>query len=207
LSSPEGPDRLDAFHWAFDKAYPAIRFTYERLLGHAWFSQITPRLWLGGAPTYRRDYEALIADGITAVLDVRAERTTDLAFYDAQGISHQRLHVPDIGVPDEDQLTEAIAWIDAQLADGRTVLVHCAKGRGRSATVLAAYLMRTDGMSFDEASRLLRSKRSLVKLEARHRRVLESWIATRPGHRRDESQMLVPEEGFETPRPQRGSGV
>ncbi len=75
-------------------------------------------------------------------------------------------------------LTEAVDWIDAQLADGRTVLAHCAKGRGRSATVLAAYLMREEGMSFGEASELLQSRRPLVKLEARHRRVLESWIAT-----------------------------
>jgi rhodanese-related sulfurtransferase len=184
LSSIEEPERLDAFHWAFDKAYPAIRFTYERLFGHAWFSRITPRLWLGGAPTYRRDYEALLADALAAVLDVRAERIADLAFYDAHGITHRRFHVPDIGVPDEDQLSEAVGWIDAQLADGRTILAHCAKGRGRSATVLAAYLMRTDGMSFDEARELLRSKRSLVKLEVRHRRVLESWIATQPGRRR-----------------------
>jgi hypothetical protein len=51
---------------------------------------------VGGAPTYRRDDGALLANGITAVLDIRAERTSDLAFYDAHGISHQRFHVPDI---------------------------------------------------------------------------------------------------------------
>jgi hypothetical protein len=180
LSSPPEPppERLGLFHRAFDKLYPAIRFTYERLLGHAWFSQVTPRLWLGGAPTYRRDHEALLTLGITAVVDVRAERTPDLAFYVAHDISHRRFRVPDIGVPDEQDLTEATDWMDAQLAEGRTILVHCAKGRGRSATVLAAWLMREDGMTFDEVSALLRSKRSLVKLEARHRRVLESWIAT-----------------------------
>ena len=49
--------------------------------------------------------------------------------------------------------------------------------------MLAAYLMREDGMSFGEASDLLRSRRSLVKLQARHRRVLESWIATQAGRR------------------------
>ena len=53
--------------------------------------------------------------------------------------------------------------------------VHCAKGRGRSATVVAAYLMKTEGMSFDEVRDLLRSRRELVKLEDRRRRVLESW--------------------------------
>ena len=78
-------------------------------------------------------------------------------------------------------LTEAVAWIEDQLADGRTVLIHCAKGRGRSATVLAAYLMKTDGMSFDAVRDLLHSRRDLVKLEDRHRRVLESWVATAGG--------------------------
>ncbi len=81
--------------------------------------------------------------------------------------------MPDIGVPSEDVLTAAVDWIEAQLADGRTVLAHCAKGRGRSATVVAAYLMREEGLSFEEASELLRSKRALVKLEVRHRRVLD----------------------------------
>ncbi len=85
--------------------------------------------------------------------------------------------MPDVTVPDAGVLTEAVAWIDDQLADGRTVLIHCAKGRGRSATVLAAYLMKTEGMSFDAVRDLLRSRRALVKLEDRHRRVLESWVA------------------------------
>jgi protein-tyrosine phosphatase len=85
--------------------------------------------------------------------------------------------VPDVTVPDETVLTEAVAWIEDQIADDRTVLVHCAKGRGRSATVLAAYLMKTDGMSFESVRDLLESKRALVKLEDRHQRVLESWAA------------------------------
>jgi predicted protein tyrosine phosphatase len=184
LSSPEPPPRLGAFHRAFDTLYPAIRFTYERVLGHAWFSRVTPRLWIGGAPTYRRDHDALLSLGITAVLDVRAERIADIAFFDAHGISHRRFPVLDIGVPDERTLTEAVDWLDSQLAEGRTVLVHCAKGRGRSATVLAAHLMRADGLTFDEASELLRSRRALVKLQPRHREVLESWIATQPGRHR-----------------------
>jgi hypothetical protein len=146
-------------------------------MGNAWFSQIESRLWLGGAPTYRRDYEAIIALGITAVLDTRAERTSKLAFYDAHGITHRQFLVPDVTVPDENVLTEAVVWIDDQLGDGRTVLIHCAKGRGRSATVLAAYLMKTEGMSFDAVRDLLHSRRGLVKLEDRHRRVLESWVA------------------------------
>jgi hypothetical protein len=176
LSSPEPPE-LSRAHRAFDRLYPLIRFTYERVLSHPWFSLIEPRLWLGGAPTYQRDYEAIRTLGITAVLDTRAERISDLAFYDAHDITHRKFLVPDVTVPDEAVLTEAVAWIEDQLAADRIVLIHCAKGRGRSATVLAAYLMKTEGMTFDAVRDLMRSKRSLVKLEDRHRRVLESWVA------------------------------
>ena len=58
MSSPEPPE-LSRAHRAFDRLYPVIRFTYEQLLSQAWFSLIEPKLWLGGAPSYQRDYEAI----------------------------------------------------------------------------------------------------------------------------------------------------
>jgi protein-tyrosine phosphatase len=54
--------------------------------------------------------------------------------------------------------------------------VHCAKGRGRSATLVAAYLMKVHKLSFEQAQALLSGKRRLVKLEDRHQKVLEAWI-------------------------------
>ncbi len=161
----------------FDRFYPAIRFTYERGMGHAWFSQVTPRLWLGGAPTYGRDFEEILALGITGVVDMRAEREAEAAFFAEHDIALRQYFVPDVTVPDEEILTDAVEAITAWVGEGRTVLIHCAKGRGRSATVLAAYLMKTEGMSFDEVSEFLTAKRALVKLQDRHRVVLESWIA------------------------------
>ena len=178
MAAPGRAARLGPFHRIFDWFYPAIRFSYERVLGHAWFSEITPRLWLGGAPTYERDYRALVRHGISAVVDLRAERTHEPEILEAHGIAARQYRVPDIDVPSDEVLTNAVAWISEQVAAGRIVLVHCAKGRGRSATVVAAYLMAAEGMGFDEVEELLTSKRDLVKLQGRHRRVLESWIRT-----------------------------
>lgn len=175
-------ETLSLGHRLFDKAYPLIRFVYEKIRRQPWFSQVTPAngipetLWLGGGPDYPRDYQFLLDHGIGAVVNIRAERADDTGFYDAHDIRHVRYLVPDVSTPTPEIIDDAVAWITRQVADDRPVLVHCAKGRGRSATLLTGYLMRVHGMSYKEAAGLIKSRRALTKLETRHQHALEAWI-------------------------------
>lgn len=184
IESPTRPTsselNLSIFHRGFDQFYPLIRYYYERIRGHAWFSQITTRMWLGGAPDFPRDYQFLLDHGISAVVNIRAEREDDTAFYRKHQIDYISYKIPDVAAPDPDTIEQAVQWMRQEITSGRTVLVHCAKGRGRSATLAAAYLMATDGITLDQAVKILEEKRKLTKIETRHRQVLTAWLESSP---------------------------
>jgi len=167
---------MNPFHYAYDKLFPFLRFFYERIQRHRWFDEITPQLWLGGAPHYPRDYDFLLEAGIDAVVNIRAERHDDVDVYERHGIDYLQLKVLDILVPPPEILSEGVAFIHRHVQAGNVVLVHCAKGRGRSVTLLAAYFMYHDGMSFEEVDDMLREKRPLSNLQSRHRTVLTEWL-------------------------------
>lgn len=183
---------MSLFHYLFDKLFIFIRFFYEKIQRHRWFDEITPNLWLGGAPHYPRDYDTLLDAGIDAVVNIRAERHDDYELYKRHGIEYLQLKVYDILIPPPEIIDEGVEFIRKHVEDDKVVLIHCAKGRGRSVTLLAAYLMRHEGMTFDEADKLLSEKRPLSNLQSRHRAALESWLA-RDGSGRQTSGVTIPQ--------------
>ena len=82
----------------------------------------------------------------------------------------------DVTVPPPEVIDIGVDFIHKHVQAGDVVLVHCAKGRGRSATLLAAYLMGYKEQSFEEAKDFMVAKRPLVNLQRRHERALDSWV-------------------------------
>jgi hypothetical protein len=134
-------------------------------------AEIAPGLYLGRRLAAVEAEEAVRKLGIRGVVDLACEFSEVPIFRMAEYLS---VPVLDAMPPREDQLREAIAWIN-RVRKGGPVYLHCALGHGRSATVAVAYLVKT-GLANDvtDAIRRIKTGRAGIKLHPAQRAVAES---------------------------------
>lgn len=127
------------------------------------FDPIDDSLWLG-----RRPLAGELPQGVKWVIDLTAEMPRKSGVIDDE----HYLCVPilDVSILPPAQILELAKKVAA--LDG-PALVHCAEGRGRSATLMAAILMvRKSAPSAQQAIDLLKTKRSGIKINRRQRACL-----------------------------------
>ena len=117
----------------------------------------------------REKIAAFLKAGITTFIDLTEPH--ELASYEAllseEKVEYRRFPIRDVGVPrDAPHMQEILDGIDAALAAGRNVYVHCWGGIGRTGTVVACWLQR-QGRSPDGA--LLELSRLWQMVAKRHR--------------------------------------
>ncbi|WP_370307298.1 isochorismatase family protein [Sinimarinibacterium flocculans] len=75
------------------------------------------------------------------------------------------LHCPTLDgwVPNDDELRQAVEWVESQRAAGKRVLVHCVGGLGRAGTIAACWLRHTgtDAQTAIDLVRRVRSQRAI----------------------------------------------
>jgi len=103
---------------------------------------VTTALAVGAMPCRPEHVELLLGQGLGRVLNLCAE-FCDLADFERDyGLEVRSLPIDDMGVPDPELLASALDWVDAAIAGGGKVLIHCRFGMGRTGLVLACWLAR-----------------------------------------------------------------
>jgi protein-tyrosine phosphatase len=119
---------------------------------------ITDSLAVGGALRSDRQIQALPALGITGVVDMRSESLDNVPELERVGIRFLHLPTVDWHPPSQEDLDVGSEWVLDEISKDGKVLVHCQHGVGRSVILVAAVLVKM-GYSWQEAMRLIRSKR------------------------------------------------
>ncbi len=110
----------------------------------------------------------LRAAGFDAVVNL-SEHPSDVAALEAAGLEARWVPLPTDVPPtkeSEEQCVEALprayAFVSAQLARGRKVLVHCHAGKDRTGLLLAVLVAKRDGLSAPAAIKRVRAVRPLA---------------------------------------------
>jgi hypothetical protein len=146
---------------------------YRRLSKENPLDEILPGLHLGRKLCHA-DRERLPQRGVRAVVDVTSEWGE--AGFILKNYAYLCVPVLDTCAPTRQQLHETVAWIEVHLQHGG-VFVHCAAGHGRSATIIAAYLLHTKAAAgVQEAIDLIKSKRPKIRLGKGQLALLQEYI-------------------------------
>ncbi len=140
------------------------------------FSRITPYVYLGTNACCLRHFNiGLLRRGVTADISLEAERI------DAPRGVDYFLWLPtlDHSSPTRKDLELGSQTIDWFVHHKEKVYIHCKNGHGRSPTLLAAYFIRYQGMTVQQAIAAIKHRRSEIHLAPIQHQALEVF-AKRP---------------------------
>jgi atypical dual specificity phosphatase len=111
-----------------------------------------------GLPVTEGEFGWVVGQGIRSIVTVR-EIALPSDWFNGGDIDYLHLAIEDFGAPNMEELVQAVDFIDQQISSGRPVMVHCAAGKGRTGAVLAAYLVKKQNLTADQAIERVRGMR------------------------------------------------
>ncbi len=107
----------------------------------------------------KKDVDWLRKKGVKAILSL-TEMSAPSSWIEASGIEYRNVPIRNHVAPTPAQLEECVDYIERNVQQGNKTLVHCAAGKGRTGTVIAAYVCKRNNISAEIAIEQIRVKRS-----------------------------------------------
>lgn len=162
-----------------------LLFTIKQ--GKEWWTPITDNIILGAIPLDGHLARLTVDFEVDAVLtmlesfELKKSLVKPISKEDwGDTVVHKHIEACDfIGVPPA-QLHEGVEFLKERIDEGQRVYVHCKAGRGRSASVVLAYLLKhgTGDRTFDsfeEAHDHLKALRPQISINANQRATIEAY--------------------------------
>jgi hypothetical protein len=98
----------------------------------------------------RQKLQALLEAGVQVFVDLTEPGERGLVPYaplldearaTGHDVTHHRRSIPDVSVPSATRMREILSLIEASMAEGKGVYVHCWGGTGRTGTVVGCWLV------------------------------------------------------------------
>ncbi|MDW3612192.1 MAG: dual specificity protein phosphatase family protein [Nitrososphaeraceae archaeon] len=118
-----------------------------------------------GTPMTSEQYRWLIKNNIKSIVTVREFPLPQKWLVDNEKEEtiindYKFVYVKDYGVPPLEVLDNIVDYINIKITkEKKPLVVHCAAGKGRTGTILAAYLLKQDNISSQDAIKKIRSLR------------------------------------------------
>ena len=117
-----------------------------------------------GTPMTSEQYRWLIKNNIKSIVTVREFPLPQKWLVDNEKETiindYKFVYVKDYGVPSLEVLDNIVDYINIKITkEKKPIVVHCAAGKGRTGTILAAYLLKQDNISSKDAIKKIRRLR------------------------------------------------